>query len=107
MKCLALALLLAASTASADLGDSLILGASGADIITTEMALRRGGYEANPLMREPGVRVLSKLAAGVIVVWAHRKLKRDGHSTKAKLVVIIAVVLWGGAAVWNVRAMSR
>jgi hypothetical protein len=60
---------------------ALWCSAKGADLITTEMALRNGAYESNPLMRNQTVRIGSGvgicLAAGEVDhrLAKHKKLR--------------------------------
>lgn len=77
--------------------------AAGADLLTTEIAIHRGGYEANPLpgFQTTGGRVALKAAATAFLVWLCERLEADGHHTTAEILKWTAVGAWGGAAVWN------
>lgn len=82
--------------------------AASADLATTEIALRRPGFEeANPFMQEPAVRVLSKALVATAVVAGSRQLRKKGHRNAAKVLCWTAVGLWLGAAAWNTHQMHR
>jgi hypothetical protein len=83
--------------------EGAIIGASLADLASTELALRNvpGAREANPLMVSTGVRVPLKLAYTGAVVWLYRELERRGQHRWAKTVLVWAVAVWAGAAAWN------
>ena len=75
--------------------------ASAADVATTEWGLMRGAEEANPLMRDRLIRITSKTAVTAGFVALHRHFDHRGERRKAKAVVIVACVVWGGVAAWN------
>jgi hypothetical protein len=86
-----------------------ILGASAADLLTTEWAMQQPGLmEANPMLREPAARFVLK-AAGTAAVWgSYRALRKRGKHKAAKIVAWTAIALWSGAAVNNaLRARSH
>jgi hypothetical protein len=86
----------------------VMAGASAADLATTEIALRQPGLsEANPFMQTPATRVLLKTAGTVIVISAHRELKRRKKHKTAKIVAITAIAIWSGAAVNNAIRMRE
>ena len=58
-------------------------------------------------MREPGTRVVMKVAGTVFVITGYRELKRREHRRAAKVLAIGATVLWSAAAVNNVVQMNR
>jgi hypothetical protein len=94
-----LALVLAVS-----LLDAAVVAAAGADLASTEYALRQPGLrEANPLMQTPGNRVALKLATTAAVIGIARHLDAKGHRRGARVVRWAAIIGWGGAAVWNMR----
>lgn len=109
MKLLAALLLLALGTqARADGLDAAVIAAAVADLGTTEWALRRAGaYEANAVMREPAMRVALKAAAAGAVVWSRARLRRSGRRRAARVVGIVAVSLWAGAAGVNAWTAMR
>ena len=82
--------------------EGAIIGASVADLATTEYALRLpGAQEANPLMINRGLRYGLKLAYTGAVVWLYRTLEDKGQHRWAKLVLVWSIALWAGAATWN------
>lgn len=84
--------------------EGLIIGASLADLATTELALRTpGAVEGNPLVVSRAVRVPLKLAYTGVVLWLYRSLERRGQHGWAKVVLVWSVAIWTGAAVWNVN----
>lgn len=78
-----------------------VVGAAGADLVSTELALERGGVEANPLMENRTARVLGKTAATATVLLLARELE-DEHPRAAAIMRMSIVGLWAGAALWNV-----
>jgi hypothetical protein len=100
--------LLASAACPADRLDWLVAGASAADLWTTERALAGPGVrEANPLLQSPGARIGGKaLATAAVLVGCHQIEKR-GHRRAAKVVRILAVVTWSGAAVNNAIQARR
>lgn len=97
-----LALLLTALTLP-EIGVGL---AAGADLASTEVALRRYGLvEGNPALQEPAVRLLAKAAITTGVIAGSQALRRRGRHGTAKAVCWTAVGIWAGAAAWNVRQM--
>lgn len=82
--------------------EGLIIGASVADLASTEYALRTpGAREGNPLLVSRSVRLPLKLAYTGVVVWLYRTLERRGQHGWAKTVLVWSVALWAGAAGWN------
>lgn len=90
-----------------DLPAVAVIGASAADLFSTEFALSAGCYEANPLMRERPVRIGLKAASTVAVLAGTEHLKRHGHSRAASVLRWSVAALWASAAVWNVYQMRR
>ena len=76
-----------------------------ADLVTTEMALRDGGLELNPLMRRPEVRYPLKAAATGLGMWGSKKLYETGNPTAAKTAAVLSIVIPLLAAGLNVKAM--
>jgi hypothetical protein len=80
-----------------------IVGASGADLATTEYALRQPGLtEANPLLREPLPRYALKVLGTAAVLGVRRELKRRKKDKAARILGVGAIILFSGAAVNNV-----
>jgi hypothetical protein len=98
--------LLLASPARADVLDFAVVGAAAADNITTELALREPGLrEGNPLLQSPAARVGVKGAAVIFGLAGAHHLKTHGHPRAAKVVKIVLVVAWSGAAINNTIRM--
>lgn len=77
--------------------------ANALDLLTTQQAINRGGYEANPLLREPEYRYPLKLAATGLGMWGTRELAQRGHPTAAKTAAILSIVIPLLAAGWNLK----
>lgn len=73
-----------------------------ADLASTELALSRGGYEANPLLRERAVRY--GVGAGTCMLVAEADWKLRKHKKSRWAVRIIGIGLWGYATAHNLRA---
>jgi hypothetical protein len=90
----------AVSSASADLLDHLVIGAAAADLVSTELALSRPGTkEINPFGPSPPARVGLKVAGTVAVLAVSRKMNRKA----SRVLKVVAIVVWSGAAVHNLR----
>ncbi len=90
--------ILAGTGASADTLDELVIGASAADLVTSEIALSRPGTaEANPLGGSTAARIALKVAGTAAVLVVSRKV---GHKT-SRVLKVIAFLAWSGAAVHN------
>lgn len=86
----------------------VMAGASAADLVTTEMALRQPGMsEANPFLRSTGGRLAVKGLATAGVIGVHRELKRRKKNRAAKILAISAIAVWSGAAVNNAVRAKR
>jgi hypothetical protein len=81
--------------------------ASGADLATTEYALRSGNpvMEGNPLLRDQAGRLAIKAAGTALLVYAYRKLKGK-NETAARILAVCAMAGWSVIAMWNFR-MAR
>ena len=87
--------------------EGLIIGASLADLASTEYALRIPGLEeGNPLLSSREVRFAVKAAATGAVLWLYRSLEKRGRHGWARTVLIWTVALWAGAAAWNMSLAS-
>ena len=83
--------------------EGLIIGASLADLASTEYALRIPGLEeGNPLLSSRGVRFAVKAAATGAVLWLYRSLEKHGRHGWARFLLVWSAALWAGAAAWNV-----
>ena len=83
--------------------EGLIIGASLADLASTEYALRIPGLEeGNPLLGSRGVRVPVKLLYTGVTLWAYRALEKHGQHGWARFLLVWSIALWAGAAAWNV-----
>ncbi|MCP4201817.1 MAG: hypothetical protein GY769_07785 [bacterium] len=75
-----------------------------ADLGTTEMALSRGGFEANPFMQNQGFR----WAYGTVAPLAVYELGRRMKSRRARIITYVAATAgWSLIAYSNYRAYSR
>jgi hypothetical protein len=84
--------------------DAGVIVAAGADLTSTEYALRQPGLrEANPIMQTPGNRCVLKLATTAAVIGIAHNLDSTGHKKAARILRWSAIIGWGGAAVWNMR----
>ena len=81
--------------------EGLIIGASLADLASTEYALSTGLEEQNPLARRRGARIALKAIATGAVLWTYRTLEKHGHHGWARFILVWSVALWAGAAAWN------
>ena len=94
--------LLAASEACPDVLDGLVVVSAGADMYTTEAALRSPRLqELNPLGQSAAARVGLKTLGCVGVLAASKHLERHGHKRAGKVTKIVIIALWSGAAVNN------
>lgn len=78
-----------------------VVSAASMDVVSTEVALSRGGSEANPLMKDRTARVLGKAGATAITVLLARELEDSGHEKAASILRWSTFTLWTGAAAWN------
>ncbi len=90
--------LLAGQPARADVLDSLVIGASAADLVTSEIALSRPGTtEANPLGPSTAARVAMKVAGTAAILVVSHKVNHKA----ARVLKVVAFLAWSGAAVHN------
>ena len=102
-----LALILILLTPSMGRADAWIIGASAADALTTEYALRYDGLEeGNPLIREQAVRIAAKVAVTIALVYIHREIQKKDRGVALGFKIAI-VAVWGGIAVWNIRQVRE
>ena len=83
--------------------------AHAADLITTEVALRRTGYrEANPVMAGGTAPRLALKAVSFAATWyAAHTLRRHGHPTLARAVVYVSAGAIAAIAVRNAALITR
>ncbi len=82
--------------------EGVIVGASLADLVSTELALRLpGAREGNPLLASRSVRMPLKLVYTGAVLWVYRALEERGQHRWARFLLAWAVTVWAGAAAWN------
>lgn len=104
MKRLAVVLLLcSAGPAYADVFDAAAIAGAAGDIVTTELALKRGFVEQNIQQRGPRIGA-NVLLTGVCLV-SGRELERQGHRGWAKAVKLVPAVVLGGFAIKNWQTM--
>ncbi len=107
MKAPALLILLLAGNASAGvLGDAAVIAAASADVVSTHVAMQRGGQEINTVSSLKGQAAMHAAIAGVSILMAH-EAEQSGHKGWAKACRIAPVVLFGGAAAWNLSKGGR
>ncbi len=80
-----------------------LIGATTADIVATELVIRRGGYERNPFMQSRAARIGFNAGQTVLLVYLSRRLEAAGRSRAAKAVLLAPTVAHGAAAGWNVN----
>lgn len=95
---------LAAFASPAEAGErtksmGLWCSAKAADLATTELALSRGGFESNPLMKDRGVRIGAGVASCVVAGEADYRLRR--HKKSRWALRIIGIGLMSYAAIHN------
>lgn len=101
-----LGLILSANMATADKLDALLIASTSADLITTEMALRRPGlYEANPLMQSPYARIGLKTLSTTLIIKTRHKLIKEGHKKTANILTGIACGFFTILAINNYKKM--
>lgn len=80
----------------------------GADQITTELALDRGGHEMNATLRGPlSKRIAMATAETYALAWSDAALCRSGKRKWAWALRIGAAIFYGRAAVHNFRELRR
>ena len=84
-----------------------MFAASGADVATTEWALRQPGvYEANPFMRNRGVRIATHALVPAAAWWTSRWMQQHGRRKAALFLRIGVTVAYGVLAVHNAHVAS-
>lgn len=97
-------LTLFASSAQADVFDALAVAAAASDVVTTEVALRRGFVESN--LQNRNVRIGANVALTGAALFAAHELKKSGHKGSARAVQIATILTWGFIAARNVKTMQ-
>ncbi len=97
------ALLIAATSAAKGLSklEVAVIGATAADIITTEININKGFAEVNPLMQNRGVRFAGNAAHVVLTIWISRWLDRQGNDKLAKVLLVVPIAVHVTATGWN------
>lgn len=80
-----------------------VYGSSGADLISTEIALSRGAYEGNPFMRNRPVRISYHIALPIFFNWVTEKDRKNGHEKRALWMRIAFVAAYGYVTAHNLR----
>ena len=79
----------------------------GADITTTQVALRNGARELNPLMpQQPAWNLVVGSAASAGQVWVFHRMGRS-HPKLAKWATVAAIGVEGWAATANMRTIGQ
>ena len=104
-----LLILLIATTVSADKLSKLELAAiaaTAADLVTTEIGIGRYGLvEANPLMKNRGVRIGYGAGQAALLIWLSRWAKRRGSDRMAKVFLLMPIAYHTTAAGWNANLL--
>jgi hypothetical protein len=88
--------------------DIAVIGASSADLITTELVLANNGFrEFNPILQNKQLRITTKVLAPVIVIGISRLLDKRGHKGWSRALKWGAVIVYSGAAVNNIIQMKK
>lgn len=84
-----------------------VIAASAADYLSTEHMLAgcQNCYERNPLGQSQGSRLALKVASGALVTVVNRKIEKK-HPKAAKVLRIILIGAYTGAAIHNMRLTS-
>lgn len=102
-------ILLSGASAFSDqkLEETLLAVSAASDIVSTELGLRRGAAEANPLGREAWQRIAIKAGATGGIIAIGRYLDRRGHPGSARLLRLSTISLWFSATGFNVAVTMR
>lgn len=90
-----------ASAGSLNVAQGAFVGATVADLHSTELALSQGYTEANPLMRNGVARVAFKAVTVGLVLYAGRVIEQRGGGTLAKVFTTAAAVGIGIISIRN------
>lgn len=102
-KGMALAFVLLAGTARADIFDAAAISASVADVVTTEVALSRGYVEQNIQNRGARLAANALLTSGTLLL--AREIKKSGHPGWARALKVAHIAVFSGIAIKNARTM--
>jgi len=97
--------LLSAPCAKADIFDALAVAGAAGDVVTTEIGLHRGYVEQN-IQNRP-LRIGMNVALTSTCLLAARHYEKEGHRGWAKVLKLVPVVVFGGAAVKNLHTMRQ
>ncbi len=104
-----LLILLIAATSSAEGLSKLELatiGATAADLITTEIGIERYGLiEANPLMKNRGVRLAYGAGQAALFIWLGRWAEKRGNGKLAKVFLVMPIAYHVTATGWNANLL--
>ena len=104
-----LLILLISTTAGAEGLSKLELaaiGATAADLITTEIGIERYGLtEANPLMKNRGVRIAYGAGQAALFIWLGRWAERRGSDRMAKVFLLMHIAYHITATGWNANLL--
>ena len=82
-----------------------------ADALTTQMAIRGGAEEANPLARRIVNNIPAwyavKIGIGAFAALGIKRLQNDGHTNTARAVSVLATIAGAGPALSNLRTMGK
>jgi len=108
MGVLCLSCLTCATPAFAQTGPiTAVIAGNVADLVSTEIALSRGGvHEVNPLMQTTARRVAAKAGATAFTVWAVKRIAPKSPKVAAVVGYSLGAVM-GGIAVRNYRVMQE
>ena len=81
-----------AHATSLKVAQGAFVGASVADLHSTQLALAQGHTEKNPLMRNGVARVVSKAAAVAVVLYVGQQIEQRGGGTLARVLTTAAAV---------------
>jgi hypothetical protein len=103
MRRLLVALLLAASTAQADIFTAAAIAGAVGDIATTEVALSRGFAEKNIQSRP--LRIGANVVLTGTLLLTAREFEKGGHKGWARAIRLVPAVVFGGYALKNLHTM--
>ena len=79
-------------------------GVMAGDVVSTDLALSRGGYEMNPLQGNRFVRISSHVAFGLTMNYMSAKVYKSGRKKTALWMRIATVAAFGYATAHNLRS---
>ena len=88
------------------LADAAVVAVAGADLYSTHVAMQRGGQEINTVSSLRGQAAIHAGVAGASILLAHQA-EREGRRGWARAIRLVPIVVFGGAAVWNMTRGGR